>query len=51
MVQIFGGIFARKLHQMSKNVIQKGLAFGFSQSGTVLASRAFETLLDPASPA
>ena len=41
----------RKSRRMSKNVIQIGLAFTVSQSGTVLASRAFETLRDPALPA
>lgn len=37
--------------QMSKNVIQIGLAFFVSQSGTVLASRVIETLRDLAPPA
>ncbi len=41
----------RKSRQMSKNVIQIGLAFSVSQSGTVLAKRAFTTLREPALPA
>lgn len=44
-------ILRQKWRQMSKNVIDVGLAIASDQSGTVLASRAHETLRDPAPPA
>lgn len=41
-------ILGQEWRLKSNNVIEKGLAFSFSQSGTVLAKRAFKTLPDPA---
>jgi len=38
-------------HILDQITLEKGLAFTVSQSGTVLVSRAFETLWDPAPPA